>query len=76
MLVSYLGSLGSARMALPTEARRLDLRRKHRFICVCERCGPASAAVRAQYECDEREAVRLDVRVAGEVAEYNAAGGK
>ena len=73
VLVSYLGSVGSVRMALPTEARRLDLRRKHRFICACERCGPASAAMRAQHERDEREAVRRDVQVAGEVAEYNAA---
>lgn len=73
VLVSYLGSVGSVRMELPTEARRLDLRRKHRFICACERCGPASAAMRAQHERDEREAVRRDVQVAGEVVEYNAA---
>jgi len=74
VLVSYLGSVGSARMALPTEARRLDLRRKHRFICACERCGPVSADMRARHERDEREAVRRDVQVACEVAEYNAAG--
>jgi hypothetical protein len=59
--------------SLSTEQRRAALRRKHRFHCVCERCGPISKEVASQYDADEERCVKLDEQVVQRVRSFNLA---
>ena len=72
LTLSYLGSIGSARMEMPVEERRTELRRQYRFHCECERCGLVSPAARRRYERLEAAAQLEDDRVCADVAAYNA----
>ena len=71
LLLSYLGSVGSARMERPVEERRAELRRKYRFHCECARCGAIALAQRRRYERLEAQCAREDAEVSAEVARYN-----
>jgi len=72
LLLSYIGSVGSARMERPVEERRAELRRKYRFHCGCERCGAVSSAERRRYERLEEACEREDAKVSAQVAAYRA----
>ena len=71
LTLSYLGSVGSARMEKGAEERRAELRRKYRFHCECVRCGVVSAAAKRRYERQEAWVQQEDERVCEEVAAFN-----
>jgi hypothetical protein len=56
-----------------TEHRRAALRRKHRFHCVCTRCGPISDQAATRYDADEARCVRMDEEVVRRLEAFNAA---
>jgi len=72
LFLSYLGSVGSARMTCCAEERRGELRRKYRFHCACKRCGVVTKAEQRRYERLEAQCMRADAEISAKVAEYNA----
>ena len=66
--IDYTPTLGDQ----TTEQRRAALRRKHRFHCVCERCGPISKAAATRYDADEGRCTQVDEDVVRRVEAYNA----
>eukprot|EP00966_Prymnesium_polylepis_P038398 890930-Prymnesium_polylepis.1 len=56
-----------------TEERRAALRRKHRFHCVCERCGAISDKEVRRCDAEEARCVRMDEEVVRRLEAFNAA---